>query len=75
MMDRQMLTDMWNSGATAAAEDIADTMAYDPDYAYDHANALALQLVDAAHLSSTDGRDLATEWMDGYQTGYRDEME
>jgi hypothetical protein len=75
MLDKQMLTDMWDSGATAAAEDIGNAMAYDPDYAHEHAEALAMQVVNAAHMAYADGRELATEWMDGYKAAYADEME
>jgi len=75
LLGRQMLTDMWDLGAKAAAEDIGNAMAYDLDYAHEHAEALAMQVVNAAHMAYADGRELATEWMDGYKSAYADEIE
>jgi hypothetical protein len=75
MLDKAMLEAMWESGATAAAEDIGDEIAYDLDYAYEHAEATARQVATAAHLAYADVRELATEWLGGYKDGYADEME
>ena len=75
MLVRQMLIDMWDLGAAAAAEDIGNAMAYDPDYAHEHAEALAMQVITAARMSYAVGRELATEWMDGYKSAYADEIE
>jgi hypothetical protein len=74
MLDRQMLATMWEFGATAAAEDLGDAMAYDLDYAHEQAEAAARQVATAAHLAYADMRELASEWMGGYNDGYADEV-
>jgi hypothetical protein len=74
MLDRQMLDAMWESGVTAAAEDLADALAYDLDYAHEHAEAAARQVATAAHLAYADVRELASEWVGGYNDGYADEL-
>lgn len=70
-----MLEAMWESGATAAAEDLGDEMAYDLDYANEHAEATAMLIAKSTHLAYADVRELASEWLSGYNDGYADEMQ
>ncbi len=74
MLDRQMLEAIWESGATVAAEDLGDAMAYDLDYVHEHAEAAARQVATAAHLAYADVRELASEWVGGYNDSYADEL-
>jgi len=61
VLDTQMLEAMWESGATAAAEELGEGMTYDLDYANEHADATAMLVAKRTHLAYADVRALATE--------------
>jgi hypothetical protein len=68
-----MLRAMRQAGIAAANDDIKDGMAYDADYAHAQADDVATTYGKAEHVPADLVRDLASEWLSGYQDGYASE--
>jgi hypothetical protein len=74
MLDLEMLNTMRRAGMLAASDDLRDGMPFDGAYVQERAEATATAYGRAHHLHMCAIRDLASEWLEGYQANYVSEV-
>jgi hypothetical protein len=70
MQDMQLLSAFHEAGAVAGGDDVKNGMTYDQEFAYEEADAIAAAYARDEGLPKNLIRDLASEWLSGYQETY-----